>query len=155
VGVAKIKPLKENEIFRAFSDKELATLAGHVEEKTYPAGTPLFYENMKGEAMYLIVSGQVKLSKMLAEGEERTLAVMGPNDYFGENALLEEGQRTVTAIVASDSSILVIKRAGFNKLLESEPKLALKIILGMYQLLSSRIRKASPKMQQLIMEASR
>ena len=153
--MAKIKPLKENEIFRAFSDKELATLAGHVEEKTYPAGTPLFYENMKGEAMYLIVSGQVKLSKMLAEGEERTLAVMGPNDYFGENALLEEGQRTVTAIVASDSSILVIKRAGFNKLLESEPKLALKIILGMYQLLSSRIRKASPKMQQLIMEASR
>jgi len=153
--VAKIKPLKENEIFRAFSDKELATLAGHVEEKTYPAGTPLFYENMKGEAMYLVVSGQVKLSKMLAEGEERTLAVMGPNDYFGENALLEEGQRTVTAIVASDSSILVIKRAGFNKLLESEPKLALKIILGMYQLLSSRIRKASPKMQQLIMEASR
>ncbi len=153
--MAKIKPLKENEIFRAFSDKEIAALAGYVEEKTYTAGTPLFYENMKGEAMYIIVSGQVKLSKMLAEGEERTLAVMGPNDYFGENALLEEGQRTVTAIVSQDSSILVIKRSGFGKLLEEEPKLALKIILGMYQILSTRIRMASPKLQQLIMEASR
>ncbi len=153
--MAKIKALKDNEIFRAFSDKEIATLATYVEEKHYSAGTPLFYENMKGEAMYIIASGQVKLSKMLAEGEERTLAVMGPSDYFGENALLEEGNRTVTAIVAADSQVLVIKRSGFRKLLEDEPKLALQVILGMYQILSSRIRKASPKMQQMIMEAGR
>lgn len=153
--MAKIKPLKENEIFRNFTDKEIAVLAAFVDEKSYSAGTPLFYENMKGEAMYIIISGQVKLSKMLAEGEERTLGVMGPNDYFGENALLEEGNRTVTAIVSQDSQILVVKRSGFNKILAEEPKLALKIILGMYQVLSGRIRKASPRLHQMIMEASR
>jgi len=153
--MAKIKPLKENEIFKNFSDKEIGALSSYVEEKHYSAGTPLFYENMKGEAMYIIVSGQVRLSKMLAEGEERTLAIMGANDYFGENALLEESARTVTAIVSQDSHILVLKRSGFNKLLEAEPKLALKVILGMYNILSARIRKASPKLQQLIMEAGR
>jgi CRP/FNR family transcriptional regulator, cyclic AMP receptor protein len=151
--VAKIKPLKENEIFRPLNDHEIAVLSKIVDEKTYPAGSGLFYENMKGEAMYIVVSGQVRLSKMLAEGEERTLTVMGPGDYFGENALLEEGPRTVTAIVSQESVLLVIKRSAFNKLLDEDPKAAVKVIVGMYQVLSTRIRKASPKLQQMLMEA--
>jgi len=153
--VAKIKPLKENEIFRPLNDREIAVVSKFVDEKNYPAGSSLFYENMKGEAMYIVVSGQVRLSKMLSEGEEKTLTTMGAGDYFGENALLEEGPRTVTAIVSQDSSLLIIKRAAFNKLLEEEPKAAVKIIMGMYQVLSGRIRKASPKLQQMILEASR
>jgi len=153
--VAKIKPLKENEIFKPLNDREVALVSKFVDEKNYAPGSALFYENMKGEAMYIIMSGQVRLSKMLAEGEERTLTVMGPGDYFGENALLEEGPRTVTAIVSQEASLLVIKRSAFNKLLEEEPKAAVKIIMGMYQVLSNRIRKASPKLQQMIMEASR
>ena len=153
--MAKIKPLKENEIFKLLSDSEIAVLSKIVDEKSYPAGTAIFYENMKGEAMYIVVSGQVRLSKMLAEGEEKTLTVMGPGDYFGENALLEEGPRTVTAIVSQETSLLVLKRSAFNKLLEEAPKVAVKVIMGMYQVLSSRIRKASPKLQQLILESSR
>jgi len=151
--VAKVKPLKETELFRSLDDREIALLATFVEEKSYSAGTPLFYENMKGEGMYIIVSGQVKLSKMLSEGEERTLTVLGAGDYFGENALLEEGPRTVTAIVVQDSQLLVFKRSNFQKLIEKEPKLAMKIILGMYQTLAERIRKASPRLQQLILQA--
>jgi CRP/FNR family transcriptional regulator, cyclic AMP receptor protein len=153
--VAKIKPLKDNEIFKPLSDQEIAVLSKIVDEKSYPPGTAIFYENMKGEAMYIVVSGQVRLSKMLSEGEEKTLTVMGPGDYFGENALLEEGPRTVTAIVSHEASLLVIRRAAFNKLLDEAPKVAVKVIMGMYQVLSGRIRKASPKLQQLILESSR
>jgi len=153
--VAKIKALKENEIFKSLSDREIALLATVVEEKNYSAGTPLFYENMKGEAMYIISTGQIKLSKMLAEGEDRVLTVLGSGDYFGENALLEEGPRTVTAVVSQDTQLLVIKRSGFKKLFEEDPKLALKIILGMYQVLSSKIRKATPRIQQILLEANR
>lgn len=153
--MAKIKPLKENEIFRPLNDHEIALVSKFVDEKNYPAGSALFYENMKGEAMYIVISGQVRLSKMLSEGEEKTLTTMGAGDYFGENALLEEGPRTVTAIVSQDSTLLIIKRSAFNKLLEEEPKAAVKIIMGMYQVLSGRIRQASPKLQQMIMEASR
>lgn len=153
--MAKIKALKENEIFKSLSDREIALLATVVEEKNYSAGTPLFYENMKGEAMYIISTGQIKLSKMLAEGEDRVLTVLGSGDYFGENALLEEGPRTVTAVVSQDTQLLVIKRSGFKKLFEEDPKLALKIILGMYQVLSSKIRKATPRIQQILLEANR
>lgn len=153
--MAKIKVLKDNEIFKSLSDPEVATLSKIVDEKSYPAGTAIFYENMKGEAMYIVVSGQVRLSKMLAEGEEKTLTVMGAGDYFGENALLEEGPRPVTAIVSQESTLLVIKRSAFNKLLDEAPKVAVKVIVGMYQVLSGRIRNASPKLQQMILESGR
>ena len=151
--MAKVKPLKENEIFKSLNDREIALLATFIEERSYQAGTPLFYENMKSEAMYIIVSGRIKLSKMLSEGEERTLTVLEAGDYFGENALLEEGPRTVSAIVLQDANLLVLKRSSFQKLIEKEPTLAMKVILGMYQVLAERIRKASPKLQQLIMQA--
>src|SRR4030042_2511915 len=87
--MAKIKPLKECELFRSLEDREIGLLAKAVEEKAIAANTPLFYENMMGEAMYLVASGAIQLSKMLAEGEGKTLTTLGPGDYFGEMALLE------------------------------------------------------------------
>lgn len=149
--MAKIKPLRDNALFKDFSDKEIAVLSKFVEERVVPAPTPLFLENMRGESMYIMVSGAIKISKMLSEGVEKTLTTMGPGDHFGEMALIEDGPRAVSAIVIKDSQILVLKRAEFEKLMEESPKLAVKIIIGMYKTLSDRIRSCSPKIQQLIM----
>lgn len=150
--MAKIKPLKENVLFKDFSDKEIALLSKYVEEKTIAAPTPLFLENMKGESMFIVVKGGIKLSKMLSEGEEKTLTTMGPGDFFGEMALIEEGPRAVTAIVVKDSQVLVIKRSAFEKLMAEAPKVAVKVVIGIYKTLSDRIRSLSPKIQEMILE---
>jgi CRP/FNR family cyclic AMP-dependent transcriptional regulator len=149
--VAKIKPLRENVLFKDFSDKEIAVLSKYVEERVIPAPTPLFLENMKGESMYIVVSGGIKISKMLSEGVEKTLTTMGPGDFFGEMALIEDGPRAVSALVVKDSQILVIKRAEFEKMMEEAPRTAVKMIIGMYRTLSDRVRSSSPKIQQMIM----
>jgi len=150
--MAKIKPLKECELFRSLEDREVALLAKAVEEKALAANTPLFYENMQGEAMYIIGGGGIQLSKMLAEGEVKTLTTLGPGDYFGEMALLESGPRPVTAIATADSTVLVLKRSEFQKLMSEQPQIAMKIIIRMYQTLSTRLRQASPRIQQMILE---
>jgi len=149
--VAKIKPLKDNVLFKDFSDKEIALLAKYVEEKNLTAPTPLFLENMKGESMFIIAAGQVRLSKMLSEGEEKTLTTLGPGDFFGEMALIEGGPRSVSAIVVTDAQVLVIKRSGFEKLMEEAPKVAVKVVIGVYKTLSDRIRELSPQIQAMIM----
>ncbi|MCM8781850.1 MAG: cyclic nucleotide-binding domain-containing protein, partial [Candidatus Omnitrophica bacterium] len=97
---AKIKPLREHPLFRNFSDNEIAILSKFVEEKNIAAPTPLFLENMKGQSMYIIVTGAVQLAKMVSEGETRTLTTLGPGDFFGEMALIEDGPRQVSAFVA-------------------------------------------------------
>jgi len=149
--VAKIKPLKENVLFKDFSDKEIAVLSKYVEEKTIAAPTPLFLENMKGESMYIVVNGGIKLSKMLSEGEEKTLTTMGPGDFFGEMALIEDGPRSVSAIVIKDSQVLLIKRTAFEKLMTEAPKVAVRVVIGIYKTLSDRIRSLSPQFQEMIL----
>ena len=149
--MAKIKPLKENVLFKDFSDKEIAVLSKYVEEKTIAAPTPLFLENMKGESMYIVVNGGIKLSKMLSEGEEKTLTTMGPGDFFGEMALIEDGPRSVSAIVIKDSQVLLIKRTAFEKLMTEAPKVAVRVVIGIYKTLSDRIRSLSPQFQEMIL----
>ncbi len=150
--MAKIKPLRENELFGSLTDKELALLSKSIEEKVLPANTPLFFENMVGESMYIIVNGSIKISKLLSEGVERTLTVLGPGDYFGEMALLEKGPRSVSAIVQEEANVLVFKRDAFMDMVEKQPRLAVKVISSMYKSLSSKIRQASPQIQQIIIE---
>jgi len=149
--VAKIKPLKENVLFKGFDDDEIAAIAQVVEEKTMAASTPLFLENMKAESMYIVVSGAINLTKMLSEGETKTLTTMGPGDYFGEMALIEDGPRPVSALISEDAKLLVIKRSGFDQLMEQSPKLAVKIVIGMYRTLSDRVRDSSPRIQEMLM----
>jgi CRP-like cAMP-binding protein len=149
--VAKIKPLRENVLFKDFSDNEIAVLAKYVEEKTIAAPTPLFLEHMKGQSMYIVVAGMVQLTKMISEGETKNLTALGPGDFFGEMALIEEGPRQVSAFVAKDAQILSIKRTDFEKLMEEAPKLAVKVVIGMYRTLSDRVRSSSPRIQQLLM----
>jgi CRP/FNR family transcriptional regulator len=149
--VAKIKPLKENVLFKDFTDKEIAILSKYVEEKNYPAATPLFLENMKGEAMYILVKGSIQLSKMLSEGETKTLTTLESGDFFGEMALIEDGPRPVTAMVVKESQMLLMKRSGFETLMDDNPRVAVKMAIGMYRTLSDRIRESSPKIQQLLM----
>lgn len=150
--MAKIKPLKENELFSSLNDREIALLSKSIEEKIFPANTPLFFENMMGEGMYIIVNGAIKISKMLSEGEERTLTVMGPGDYFGEMALLEQGPRSVSAIVQEQSDVLVFKREAFAEMMNTQPQLAIKVVSSMYKSLSSKLRQASPKIQEMIIQ---
>ena len=150
--MTKIKPLKECELFRSLEDREIALLAKAVEEKTLAANTPLFYENMMGEAMYVVSSGGIQLSKMLSEGNVKTLTTLGPGDYFGEMTLLETGPRSVSAIATADSTVLLLRRSEFQKLMAEQPQIAIKVIIRMYQTLSARLRQASPRIQQLILE---
>ncbi len=152
--MGKIKPLKENPLFKDFSDKEIALLAKFVDEKTIKAPAPLFIENMKGESMFILVAGQIRLSKMIAEGEEKTLSTVGPGEFFGEMALVEDGPRAVTAFVVADSNILIIKRGSFESLMKESPKVAVKVAIGLYKTLSDRIRTLSPEIQQMIVGKS-
>ncbi|CAG0961310.1 partial Cyclic AMP receptor protein, partial [Anaerolineae bacterium] len=66
--------------------------------KTCGAGEVLFREGDAGDRMYVIQSGAVRISKTV-KGEEKTLAILGPGEFFGEMAILNAKPRTATAIV--------------------------------------------------------
>ena len=77
-------PIKNSVMLQGFSNGELGKLAGFCEMRNMAEGTTVFIENMPGESLFLVKKGTIRISRMFAEGDEKTLVVLGPEDIFGE-----------------------------------------------------------------------
>ncbi len=113
--------------------------------KHIPAGTMLFNEGDRGEEMYIIQSGKVKISKKI-RGVEKTLATLDKGEFFGEMAILNDKPRSASAETIEDSEMLVIDRKTFDTLLRSNVEIAIRFI----KRLADRLREANDQMEALM-----
>jgi CRP-like cAMP-binding protein len=91
-------------------------------ERSYPKDCILFAEGEKGEDLFIIQQGSVKICKIL-NNQEVVLAVLKKGDIFGEMALLEDKPRAATAEVLEDCVLLAVNRANFAGLVNSHPEM--------------------------------
>jgi CRP-like cAMP-binding protein len=89
------------------------------EPRTYAAGQVLITEGAPADEFFILVAGEVAVSRRDASGVGQVIARLAPGDYFGEIGLLSGTPRnaTVTAAGAGDVETLVTTRAGFDRLL--------------------------------------
>ncbi len=106
------------------------------------AGKTIYIENMSGESLYLISKGSVRISQMLAEGDEQTLVVLGPGDTFGELAVIDGGARAATARVIEDVSLLSFARKDYTHLCSNNPRLGMQLTLNIFRSFSERLRRS-------------
>jgi CRP-like cAMP-binding protein len=145
--------LEDSSILAGFTAPELQILAPVFTCKEIEAGKTVFVENMAGESLYLIQRGVVRISKMLAEGDEETLVVLGPADVFGEMTIFDGGLRSATARIAEDASLFCLTRKNFDKFCVQEPGIGLKLALNIIRLFSSRIRASQETHRDLLLDA--
>jgi len=93
----------------------------------YPAGTVLFREGDPGAEMFLIIAGTVRVTKRSASGE-RTLAVLGPGDFFGEMAILTGEARSATATVEEDARLVPIDAGMLEHLITRSPEISVRLL---------------------------
>lgn len=139
--------LKRVPLFADFEDAELDELLGVMKEKRFLRDATILIQRDPGESCFLIVSGEVKVSLFGEDGKEIILAKLGEGEVFGEMALLSGSPRSATVIALQDTTLLVLEREEFHKVLVRAPKLALKI-LGV---LADRLRKADEKIESLVL----
>ncbi len=96
--------------------------------------TAIFLEHMKGQELFIIQSGSVKITK-ISNGNEIMLALLRPGDIFGEMALLEEKPRSASAIAFEDSVLLSVNKANFERIVHTQSQ----IISRLTTLLAERI----------------
>lgn len=95
--------------------------------KSCPAGTVLFREGEVGDRMFVVQSGKVRISKKGRDGE-KTLAILGPGEFLGEMAILNNKPRTGTAVVVEDANLLVIDGRTFEQMVVSSSEIAVRLI---------------------------
>jgi CRP/FNR family transcriptional regulator, cyclic AMP receptor protein len=99
--------------------------------RAIPAGSAIYVEGEVGTHMYGVVSGSVELRKRAA-----VVASLGPNDVFGERALIDLLPRNLTAVATMDTVLAEIDRGLFLFLVHETPTFA----LGIMGALASRLR---------------
>ncbi|QQO09470.1 Crp/Fnr family transcriptional regulator [Breznakiella homolactica] len=114
--------------------------------KTFEKGEIIFREGDLGDLMYILQEGTVDLKKKVEKGELVLKTLTKPSEFFGEMALIDGRPRSASAVAASDTKVMAIDGASFEKMILSNGKFALKII----KILSERIRNSNQQVEELI-----
>jgi CRP/FNR family transcriptional regulator, cyclic AMP receptor protein len=113
--------------------------------RDFSAGEVLFREGERGEEMYVIQSGLVRVVKRVG-GEYRSLATLGRGEFLGEMAILNGRPRTATALVLEDARCLVIDAATLEQMLTDNTEIALRLV----KKLARRLDSADEMIQMLL-----
>jgi serine phosphatase RsbU (regulator of sigma subunit) len=114
--------------FKGVTDEEVEAMCRVAELRTYPAGYVLCREGAIEHIFYIVVEGQVAITKLLGADEQRVLALRGAGEFFGEMALVEHQPRSATITTLVETSVLEISEEAFNDFLEHSPSVALSLI---------------------------
>jgi CRP/FNR family transcriptional regulator, cyclic AMP receptor protein len=124
-----IEALQSCQLFREFTETGLKIFAAIATEKTVPAGSPLFAENMVGESLFIVKSGQVRIT-MREGAQERELGVLGPGEHVGSLALLARCVRLVSAVAVSACEVVEVAQRDYYRLQPQKPQACLKLALA-------------------------
>src|SRR3989339_420612 len=127
--------LEKVPIFSDLNLVELNKIEIITHEREYMDGEQVFHENEPGAGMYIIRAGSIKLFKKTETGEIE-LPSMKQGDFFGEISLLDESNRSATAVAVGKTRILGFYRPDFLELLKRDPRLGLKVLLQLSQIIA-------------------
>ena len=119
----KVELLKRIPLFAECTKAELIEVAISTDEREAPEGHKLTEQGERGREFFILVEGAVGVRR-----SGRRLADLGPGDWFGEIAILTYKPRTATVTATSPVRLLVITDRAFRRLVETTPRIALKVL---------------------------
>jgi len=131
--------LKESALFSALTPLELKIVDGLMHERCYLAEEIIFDEGEEGQALYLVMSGRVLISRSLDTSIE-VVAELSPGAFFGDLALLDNSPRNAQARAFDNCELAVFFRADFMGLMETDAVIGYKIALALARHVGSRLR---------------
>src|SRR5438552_9718039 len=104
-------------LFAELDDRELASIANVAKTRRYAKDDVIFHADESGDVFCLIKEGQVKVTMISPEGKEIILSLLGPGEFFGEMALLDDEPRSATVVATAALELVTIWRSDFLQIL--------------------------------------
>jgi len=137
-------------IFKGLEDGELARVSEVCREQSFTAGEYVFREGEPGNRLYLVIEGEVRISRVVPGSGEEALAVLKPGALFGEMAVFDRSERSTDAIANNTVKCLTITRSDFELLLDFNRELAHKVLWACVRLLSTRLRQTNDSLRSFL-----
>ncbi len=142
--------VKKVPFFKLLTEEELELIDSITTEKTYQKGEYIFFEDEKGDKFYVIKEGQVKLTKMIENGDEQILNIFSDNDIIAEIIAFDRGNYPASALTMKATTLICFEQAKFENLILEHPEIGLKLL----QELSGRLRRAQQNVRDLALKDS-
>jgi CRP-like cAMP-binding protein/tetratricopeptide (TPR) repeat protein len=134
---------------RGLSAAEMKLLATFSTEERFREGSMIFREGERGEKLYIVLDGRVRISKFIPGVGEEALTVLDRGDFFGEMALIDDKPRSADAKSHDgDATVLSIDRATLNEILSMDPNASLQFLNLLCRMISRRLREINEKIVQ-------
>jgi CRP/FNR family transcriptional regulator, cyclic AMP receptor protein len=137
--------LRNVPIFAELEEKDLLRVVKLGTSQKYKKGNIVVLEQESGAALFVIITGKVKVVRMDEDGREVILSMFGPGEFFGEMSLLDGLARSASVVATVKSELFMIHRRDFLELLNEFPTVTISLLAE----LAMRLRKADMQIKSL------
>ncbi len=139
--------LRSIPLFSQLRESDLWRIREATVSRSYPKDSIILFEGEQAEALYVVLSGRVKVVYVSEDGREVILGTRDKSDFFGETALLDELPNPAHVIAMQDTELLVLRREEFRRCLNEMPGVS----LGLLRALSRRLRSQDDTIRGLVL----
>jgi SulP family sulfate permease len=142
--------LAEIELFRGIEPPQsLAAIQACAAGRSVAAGVVIFQTGDRGDELFLIRRGEVRIELPVGEGRHRTLAYFGRGNFFGEMGFLDQRARSASAVATAQTELFVLRRSSFDEICKDRPLLNETVLGRMAAALAVRLRRTNVELRSL------
>lgn len=135
-----MKLLRAIPLFASLSDEDLEFMRPALRRQKCAPGEVVVREGDSADRLYVVTNGEVQVVKNYLEPGSQTVDVLGPGSFFGEMALVGEGNaRSATVVTSEESRFITLDRESFQALLMQHPAIAIALVQEAFR----RVRQAN------------
>ena len=133
-------------LLAALDDEDAEALLSQMTPHRMERGDILFREGDRGDSLYVIADGKVKLGRTSTDGRENLVAILGPGEMFGELSLFDPGPRTMTATAVAETTVLGFGNDALTRVLTGRPEVPKALLAA----LAKRLRRTNEHLADLV-----
>ncbi|GDX41464.1 Crp/Fnr family transcriptional regulator [Armatimonadota bacterium] len=138
-----VETLNQIELFNGLAQDMLLYITERARQRTYRSEETIVHQEDPGETFYIILSGTVKISSTLPDGNEVFLALLAAGDTFGEMSMIDSGGRSADVMTQEETTLVSITRPTFDHLMDNSSTFARNLM----RILARRLRLANVRIQ--------
>ncbi|MGH7560828.1 MAG: Crp/Fnr family transcriptional regulator [Gemmatimonadales bacterium] len=142
--------LRHAAMFAELSDEQLARIAAIARTETYQPGAVIFKELDPGDRLFLILDGEVRISREIPAAGEEALAILKTGACFGEMAVFDQPVRSTDAYAHSRCTLASIAQPELDVLLEQDHELGYRVLRAVVRSLAMRLRGANDQLRSVL-----
>lgn len=133
-------------LFAALNEESAERLIESMTVRECLKGDEIFHEGDRGDSLYVLTTGKVKLGRSSSDGRESLIAVLGPGEMFGELSLFDPGPRLTSATAVNDTRLIALHNKDLRSFIAEHPEVGMQMLAG----LARRLRRTNEGMSDLV-----